>query len=138
MTTRSNDEPSGSVAFSSERTFRVWRYGVGHSQLLLRAVPDEVNSACLDLLFEGVSAMKMATRYESIEVTVASADETREILELSGLSDIRGERSLALALRSRRVTGLVLCKRASALLGGADPVEASGVFAEQSVVWSSG
>lgn len=137
MTTRSNETPSGSVAFSSERTFRVWRYGVGHSQLLLRAVPDEIDGACLDLLFEGVSAMKMATRYESMEITVASADETREIIELSGLPDIWGERSLALALRSRKVTGLVLCKRASALLGGDDPVEAPGVSAEQSVVWSS-
>ncbi|MET7735058.1 hypothetical protein ABZT02_27370 [Streptomyces sp. NPDC005402] len=126
------------VAFSSGRTFRVWRYGVGHSQLLLRAVPDEVDSACLDLLFEGVSAMKMATRFESMEITLAGTGEAREILEISGLADVWGERSLALALRSREVTGLVLCQRASALLGGTDPFEAPGVSAEQSEIWSSG
>ena len=102
-----------------------------------RAVPDEVDSAFLDILFEGVSAMKMATRYESIEITVADAAETHEIRELSGLPDVWGERSLALALRSRIVTGLVLCKRAIPLHGGADPVGASGVSAEQSVIWSS-
>ena len=136
LTTRSNELPGGAVTFSSERTFRVWRYGIGHSQLLLRAVPDKVNSACLDLLFEGVSAMKLATRHESVEIAIASVNETRELLEISGLPDIWAERSLALALRSKKGTGLVLCRRASALFGGADPVEDPGLSAEQSTVWS--
>jgi len=91
----------------------------------------------LDLLFEGVAAMKLSARLESIEIAVASADETREIVEISGLPEIWAERSLALALRSRGGTGLVLCKRATALIGGADPVEAPDVSAEQNVIWSS-
>lgn len=138
MTTHSDEVSDGFVGFTSQRTFTVWRYGVGHSQLLLRAVPDELSSVCLDLLFEGVSAMKTATHYDSLEIALASADESREIIELSGIPDIWAERRIALALRSRKITGLLLCKRASALLGGSDPVEAPGLAAEQSILWSSG
>lgn len=138
MATPSVDESGGVLAFSSERAFKVWRYGVGHSQLLLRAVPDDSARVCLDLLFEGVSAMKVATRYESIEVTTASVDETRELVELSGLRKVGEGEGLALALRSGAVAGLVLCKRASALLGGADPLSGPGIVGEQSVIWSSG
>ncbi len=82
--------------------------------------------------------MKTATRYESMELAVADADETREILELSGHGGRSSRRGLALALRSGKVTGLVLCQRASALLGGADPLAAPGASAPQSTVWSSG
>lgn len=137
LTTRSDETPTGSIAFSSERIFRIWRYGVDHSQLLFRAVPDDTDNTCLDLHFEGVSAMKLATRYESIEIVVASADEVRELLEISGLPDTWAERSLAFALRSRNGTGLVLCKRARALIGGVDSVETAGELKEQRVVWTS-
>ncbi|MEV0990411.1 hypothetical protein [Streptomyces sp. NPDC049949] len=81
--------------------------------------------------------MKLATRHESIEIAVASAEETQELVEISGLSDARAEQSTALALRSRKGTGLVLCKRASAWVGGADPVGNPGTSAEEMIVWSS-
>lgn len=56
MSTPSNDDVSSAVMFKSDRAFRVWRYGIGHSQLLLRAVPDSMDTVCLDLLFEAKTA----------------------------------------------------------------------------------
>ncbi|MFE0136590.1 hypothetical protein ACFWY6_34265 [Streptomyces sp. NPDC059037] len=40
----------------------MWRYGAGHSQLLLRATPDSDETTCLDLHFEGVAAVQLGTR----------------------------------------------------------------------------
>lgn len=114
----------------------MWRYGVGHSQLLLRAVPDEVQNDCLDLLFEGVSAMKLATRFESIKISIAGIHEAMEIRGLAGLPDALAERSLALSLRSRKNTGLLVCNRATAFLGGDNPTQAPGVTAEHGEIWS--
>ncbi|GGV42892.1 hypothetical protein GCM10010277_32180 [Streptomyces longisporoflavus] len=49
--------------FHSPRTFRMWRCGVGHSQLLFRSAPENTESTCLDLRFEGVVAVQLGTRY---------------------------------------------------------------------------
>ncbi|GES28626.1 hypothetical protein San01_11130 [Streptomyces angustmyceticus] len=125
------------VLFRSERTFKVWRYGVGHSQLLLRAVPDDTETTCLDLLFEGVRAMQLATHYQSLELHPASEAEAQRILEFSGLAPIWRERNLALSLRSRSTSGFVLCARATALHGGEDPFGNHGGFEERDVVWSA-
>jgi hypothetical protein len=133
LTTRSSDTPSDSVMFSSERTFRIWRYGVGHSQLRLRAIPDNVEGTCLDLLFEGVRAMKLGTHYESIKIVIANADETREIHELA--NSIWAGQGFALALRSREGTGLVLCARASAWRGGTDHRWEPSASIAQNAVW---
>ncbi|MGX1853638.1 hypothetical protein [Streptomyces sp. NPDC055299] len=99
LTIHSNNGSSSPVLFNSERTFTVWRYGVGHSQLLLRAVPDSRDTLCLDLLFEGVRAMQLVTHYESIELRTASDSETRQILDFSGMASPWRERHLVVALR---------------------------------------
>ena len=123
--------------FRSERTFRVWRYGVGHSQLLLRAVPDSVDSACLDLLFEGVTAMQLVQQYKSIELCSASKAEAEEILGFSGISPSGGELHLPVVLRSRSGSGFVLCRSVTAERGGDDPVGSDTEREDRSVIWSS-
>ncbi len=137
MPTPSSDGESPAVMFTSDRTFRVWRYGVGHSQLLLRAVPDSTDTACLDLLFEGVSAMQLVQQYKSIELCSASEVEAEEILGFSGAKPPVRELLLPVVLRSTSGSGFVLCRSVTALRGGEDPVGSDSDSEDRSVVWSS-
>ncbi len=139
MPIHTNNGPSSEILFSSERAFTVWRYGVGHSQLLLRAAPDSTDTRCLDLLFEDVRAMQLVTRYESIELRTANDDTTQQILDFSELASPWRERHLVVALRSTSGSGFVLCGRISALRGGEDPVGLSvgPEDEDREVIWSS-
>ncbi|MGW4434769.1 hypothetical protein ACWELO_03130 [Streptomyces sp. NPDC004596] len=125
------------VMFRSDRTFRVWRYGIGHSQLLLRAVPDSRNPACLDLRFEGVSAMQLVQQYKSLELCSASGTEAEEIFGFSGVGPSGRELHLPVVLRSRSGSGFVLCRSVTAERGGGDPVGNDLQHEDRSVVWSS-
>ncbi|WP_329300212.1 hypothetical protein OG410_18605 [Streptomyces sp. NBC_00659] len=128
---------SSAVMFKSDRTFRVWRYGIGHSQLLLRAVPDSVDTVCLDLLFEDVSAMQLVQHYKSIELCFASKTETEEILGFSGITPSSRELHLPVVLRSRSGSGFVLCRNVTAERGGEDPVGSAFEGEDRSVIWTT-
>jgi len=47
-----------------DHRFRVWGYGVGHSQLLLHARADATDFEYLNVLFEDVRAVKLRSSYE--------------------------------------------------------------------------
>ncbi|MFD4722943.1 hypothetical protein ACIOWI_01645 [Streptomyces sp. NPDC087659] len=137
MTTRSrSDDADSSVLFSSERVFRVWRYGSGHSQLLLRAAPDSAHPVRLDLLFEGVDAMQLVTRYEALELHTLDEEETGRIFELSGVPARWRSDRLVLGLRSRSGAGYVQCLKVSALLGGTNVLGPDDPSESVDVVWS--
>lgn len=137
MPTPSSDGEGPAVMFTSDRTFRVWRYGIGHSQLLLRAVPDSMDTACLDLLFEGVSAMQLVQQYKSIELCSASEAEAEEILGFSGANPPVRELLLPVVLLSASGSGFVLCRSVTALRGAEDPVGSNSDGEDRNVVWSS-
>ncbi|TLQ46246.1 hypothetical protein [Streptomyces marianii] len=125
-----------SVLFTSERSFRVWRYGVGHSQLLLRAAPDSAHPLRLDLLFEGVEAMQLVTRYETLELHTLDEEESERIFEMSGVPARPRSDRLVLGLRSRGGAGYVQCQKVSALLGGTGVVGPDDPSESVDVVWS--
>ncbi|MGH4032452.1 hypothetical protein ACQB60_26330 [Actinomycetota bacterium Odt1-20B] len=134
----------GWETFRSPRTFRLWRYGVGHSQLLFRAVPDAEHETCLDLHFEGVTAMQVGTRYVAPELRHGTARERAALLELAaGAQPDGGFRDVAFALQGgggaegeAGAPGLVLCRRARVLRGGADALGAPGGGEGAEVLWS--
>ena len=99
----------------------MWQYGVGHSQLLLRAGPEP-----LELLFEDVHAMQLITRYEGIELRLAEGEEAERMLDYAGLKAPWRERRLPLTLHSESGVGFVVCARARALRGE-----------DRDVIWSS-
>lgn len=115
--------PSGEpeVLFSSERTFKLWRYGVGHSQLLIRSLPPGPEEECIDLRFEGVTAMKLAVKYDTIAVCLASEDVTSALRDLARVEEKWRRNFVALELRTRGEPGYVLCRSARALIGGIEP-----------------
>ncbi|MFI2455630.1 hypothetical protein [Streptomyces sp. NPDC019539] len=137
MTARpSTADGNASVLFASERSFRVWRYGSGHSQLLLRAAPDAAHTMRLDLLFEGVDAMQLVTRYEALELHTFDEEESGRILERSGVPVRWRSDRLVLGLRSRSGTGYVQCRKVSALLGGTNVLGPDDPAEPVDVVWS--
>ncbi|MER7818565.1 hypothetical protein [Streptomyces sp. NPDC096153] len=136
MTISGQEDAVPSVLFSSERTFKVWRYGVGHSQLLLRAAPDAAQMVRLDLLFEGVDAMHLVTRYESLEVHAFDEEESGRIPERSGVPARWRSDRLVLGLRSRSGTGYVQCQKVPALLGGTNVLGPDDPAEPVDVVWS--
>ncbi|WP_432076495.1 hypothetical protein [Streptomyces wuyuanensis] len=136
MTVRPGTGGEASVLFASERSFRVWRYGSGHSQLLLRAAPDSSETERLDLLFEGVEAMQLITRYEALELHTFDDAESERIFEASGVPSRWRPHRLVLGLRSRSGAGYVQCLKASALLGGTNVLGPDDPSESVDVVWS--
>ncbi|SDN20309.1 hypothetical protein SAMN05444921_121153 [Streptomyces wuyuanensis] len=124
------------MLFASERSFRVWRYGVGHSQLLLRAAPDAGHPVRADLLFEGVEAMQLVTRYETLELHTFDEAESERIFERSGVPPRWRSDRLVLGLRSRSGAGYVQCQKVSALLGCTKVLGPDDPSESLDVVWS--
>ncbi|MEV0323627.1 hypothetical protein ACIBKX_13505 [Streptomyces sp. NPDC050658] len=91
---------------------------MGHSQLLLRAAPGGDEPTCLDLHFEGVAAVQLGTRYAAPELRMATDAENEALLKLSQLNTRVPH--LALTLQTAEGIGHVLCRKVSALRGGAD------------------
>lgn len=54
--------------YRSPRRFQVWRYQVGHSQLLIRSVKSADHPSRIDVLFKGVDVIEMPTNFEGLEI----------------------------------------------------------------------
>lgn len=101
-----NDVQS-TLLYRTGRTFRVWRYGVGHARLLLRSLPSGEHTDQLDLHFEAVDAMQLVTRYEGLEIHAVDEAEFARVYEQSGMpAEWRGTR-LVVRLRSSSGSGFV-------------------------------
>lgn len=56
------------VVFESSREFRLWKYAVGHSQLLLRSPSGPEHATCVDIFFKGVSRISSETDYKGLRI----------------------------------------------------------------------
>jgi hypothetical protein len=54
--------------FESDRHFQMWKYGVGHAQLLLRSVKDETHSTRIDVLFVAVERLDLPTTLNGLRI----------------------------------------------------------------------
>jgi hypothetical protein len=52
----------------SDRHFQAWRYEVGHAQLLLRSVKDDHHASRVDVLFKGVKAIDLPTKFDGFQI----------------------------------------------------------------------
>lgn len=129
MRTPSSEQRS-EVVFAAERRFRLWRYGVGHSQLLLRSLPFDQHR-CLDLEFEQVTWLSLPASFDRLAVSVLS-DLPAGIPP--GARSLPGGRSLlVLGLTASDVVGTVVCASAKAAYSSWTP---TGSDAEaDDVVW---
>jgi hypothetical protein len=96
------------------RRFRVWRYGVGHSQLLLRSPAGGNESDAVHVLFEGVRAVKLRTSYHPLTVRRAAGEERERVLAFAEVPERLHGRMLCLTLPSED-EGFIVCGRATVL-----------------------
>lgn len=68
-----------------DRQFQVWAYSVGMGRLLLRSTKNEVLRTRVDVLFQNVKAMKLATALPGLTVTEADPEQQRRIVDATGL-----------------------------------------------------
>ena len=67
---------------NSEREFQIWKYTVGHSQLLLRSTKAPNLPTRIDVLFKGVSEFHLPTTLSGLSVQEASDDQIRKLCSL--------------------------------------------------------
>lgn len=132
---RIHSNRNGLPLFQSERTFQMWKYGVGHSQLLLRAAPDAKHLRCLDAHFEGVTAIQLVTRYVGIELRCAVPSEAEAILSFSKLNSPWRDRQIPLLLSSQSGTGFVLCGQVAVAYGPNERFLPGGSYSKEDVLW---
>lgn len=98
-----------------DRRFRVWSYGVGHSQLLLHARADGRHVKHLAVLFEDVRAVKMRSVYRPLILAPAHSPVRDEILAFADITAGHQHRHLSLTLSTEPQDGYVLCSRVTVL-----------------------
>lgn len=96
----------GILPWRSGRVFRLWRYGIGHSQLLLRS-PGNGENETLSILFEAVEFMRLRRSYADLVLRLAGEEEGDwfEAIKSTQMPVLR------VVLAGRADTGLVACSR---------------------------
>jgi hypothetical protein len=99
-----------------DRRFRPWRYGVGHGQLLLHSPAEQNHGEHLDVLFEGVLAVKLRSSYRPLTLHPADPDIGAAILAFADVPARHRDRVLCLALPTPHAEpGFIACARATIL-----------------------
>ena len=98
-----------------DRRFRVWRYGVSHSELLLHAHADTTHLEHLNVLFEDVRAVKLRSSYQPLILAPAGNLVRDDILAFADVPQQHRLRYLSLTLSTEPEAGFVLCARVTVL-----------------------
>jgi hypothetical protein len=127
-----SDDPATTV-FTSDRRFKLWRYGVGHSQMLLRSMPSD-GWRCLDVNFERVVWLSLPTAMDAIEIALVAGGD----LDLpTGVSRLLDERSpLLLKISSQGISGLVICAGVEAAYTAWSPTTTDIDSRDDEVIWT--
>lgn len=70
-----------------DRIFQIWKYDVGHSQLLLRSVKGDKYETRLDVLFKGVDLLHIPTHFSGLRIAEITKEEFGTLNYSLGLSD---------------------------------------------------
>ena len=98
-----------------DRRFQVWRYGVGHSELLLHAHAGAADVEHVNVLFEDVRAVKLRTSYQPLILASAAHAMRDGILAFADIPQRHRFQYLSLTLSARPESGFVLCARVTVL-----------------------
>ncbi|WP_285550883.1 hypothetical protein [Actinoplanes regularis] len=97
-------------------TFRLWSYGVGHSQLVLHARVADGDQDAVSVHFEGVRAVKLRASYPGLVIQPADPPTRTRLLDYAGVPDFLRQTELCLTLPTEE-DGFVVCGRARVLAG---------------------
>jgi hypothetical protein len=113
--------------------FRVWQYGVGHSQLVFHARAGDAGLDHVNVLFEDVRAVKLRSSYQPLILQPADESARADLLTFADIPPRHQARMLCLALpNDHAAPGFVVCARATVLVV---PREAVG---ERFTAWPEG
>ena len=62
---------------NSDRNFQIWKYTVGHRQLLLRSTKTPDLSTRIDVFFKGVRELHLPVSLDGLSITESSEEELR-------------------------------------------------------------
>ncbi len=66
-------------ALRFDRDFQIWKYDVGHSQLLLRSVKGDRHKTRVDVLFKGVQFVQLPTHFSGLRSSEMTEDEFKTL-----------------------------------------------------------
>jgi hypothetical protein len=93
----------------------MWRYHIGHSELLLHGRADVEGEEHLNVLFEDVSAVKLQRSYKPLVLQRADDDTRADLLSFTGIVHFQA-RYLCLILPTPDTEpGFIVCGRATVL-----------------------
>lgn len=67
---------------SSEREFQIWKYTVGHAQLLLRSTKSPRCPTRIDVLFKGVAQFHLPTSFTGVSIAEGTDADVRKLCSL--------------------------------------------------------
>ena len=70
------------LIIGSDRQFQIWRYTVGHRQLLLRSVKSPENPTRINVLFKGVCQFHLPTVIRGLFIAEETESNVRELFTL--------------------------------------------------------
>jgi hypothetical protein len=91
--------------FNSPRTYQLWRYAVGHGQLLLRSTQSADQPTRVDVLFNNVAVLNLPAHFDGLSISEASEAEVAKFVDLG--SWLTGTRKIFL-VRSKNFRGYVI------------------------------
>jgi hypothetical protein len=94
-----------SLPWETKRTFSLWRYGIGHSQLQLRSLADDEAGVAINVLFEAVEFVKLHRSYSQAVFGLATEEHDVEFGSLPPIQLLR------ITISSPTDVGLVACSR---------------------------
>jgi hypothetical protein len=116
-----------------DRWFRVWRYGIGHSQLVFHARAGSGDPEHVNVLFEDVRAVKLRSAYRPLVLQPVDEPTRAQLLGFAGLPARHQARMLCLGLSDQGAeSGFVVCGKATVL---AVPKEPDGEKVHPLTVW---
>ncbi len=87
--------------------FQMWKYTVGHRQLLLRSTKSDDAPTRIDVFFKGVSEFQLPTSLYGLSISEASAQEI-ESVNFCSEPDSRERNSKVFIVKSRKFSGYVV------------------------------
>jgi hypothetical protein len=97
------------LPWRTERSFSLWRYGIGHSRLMLHSRARDGHPG-VSIMFDAVELIKLTVHHPELVLREAYEHEAREFRDVEELR----EPLLRLALESPGKTGFVACSSVSA------------------------
>lgn len=99
-----------------ERRFRPWRYGIGHSQLLMHSQANASSDEYINVLFEDVRAVKLRSSYEPLILQQADERTRPGLLGFAQVPPRLHPRFLCMTLPTEDAEpGFIVCARATVL-----------------------